>query len=128
MARIENWNPPVLKLRTARYEWDVDYATEVHEGRTGADGSYPGRPWTDDALGRVDVERVMQESYERTDDIQQAFFDFAQVYYDEFHVSMEDSIWSWPKETLRKSGERVGSPRDIIDLGNLYNSQTLEFE
>lgn len=70
----------------------------------------------------------MQEAYERTEDLQQAFFDFGQVYYDEFHVSMEDSIWSWPKETLRKSGERVTSPRDIIDLGNLYNSQKLEFE
>jgi hypothetical protein len=128
MARIENWNPPKLDLKTAIYTWDVDYAADVHEGKTGRGGSYPGRPWTDDAIGRVDMERVMYDAYQDSHDIQQAFFDFAQTYYTEFHISMESNTWDWSRATRRKSGEYVeAGSRDIIDLGNLYDSQSLEF-
>jgi phage gpG-like protein len=34
-------------------------------------------------------------------------------------ANMNSVIWSWPRETNRKSGGIVGSPRDIIDTGNL---------
>ena len=38
------------------------------------------------------------------------------------NLFLEDR-WPWPNETARKSGEVVSSPRNIYDLGNLYNSE-----
>ena len=34
-----------------------------------------------------------------------------------------DSKWEWPRLTRRRSGRTVGSPRDIIDTGELLNSK-----
>ena len=34
--------------------------------------------------------------------------------------------WTWPNKTLRKNGQEVTSPRDIVDLGNLRASQRRE--
>jgi hypothetical protein len=45
--------------------------------------------------------------------------DINDSYWDDF---FKDDRWSYPGETRRKNGEVVGSPRDIYDLGNLYNS------
>lgn len=129
MARIENWNPPQLSIHTARYEWDVDYATKVHEGDISRSGNiYPARPWTDDAIGRIDIEREFREAWIDNEDLDDTFRDFAQLMFNEFHVSMASDIWNWPGGTFRKSGEYVTSPRNVIDTQELYNSQTLEFE
>jgi hypothetical protein len=129
MARIDNWNPPELSFHTARYEWDVDYATKVHEGDISKSGNiYPARPWTDDALSRIDVEREFREAWIDNEDLDDTFRDFAQLMFNEFHVSMADEKWNWPTITQRKNGEAVGSPRSIIDTQELYNSQSLEFE
>jgi hypothetical protein len=38
------------------------------------------------------------------------------------------SKWNWPNETLRKSGAKVDSPRDIYDLGLLYRSGKESFD
>jgi hypothetical protein len=129
MARIENWNPPQLSIHTARYEWDVDYATKVHEGDvTASGGIYPARPWTDDALSRTDIEKEFRQAWIDTEDLDIMFRDVGTVMFNEFHVSMADEKWNWPRTTHRKNQTVVDSPRDIIDLGNLYNSQSLEFE
>ena len=34
--------------------------------------------------------------------------------------------WDWPRSTKRRSGATVGSPRDIVDLGGLRDSQKRE--
>lgn len=129
MARIENWNPPELSFHTARYEWDVDYATKVHEGDISKSGNiYPARPWTDDAIGRIDIEKEFRQAWIDTEDLDTMFQEVGTVMFNEFHVSMADPIWSWPGVTTRKNSDIVGSPRDIVDLGTLYHSQTLEYE
>lgn len=46
------------------------------------------------------------------EDINDAYWD------DQFKAD----IWSYPNETKRKNGETVGSPRNIYDLGALYDS------
>lgn len=46
------------------------------------------------------------------EDINDAYWD------DQFKAD----IWPYPNETRRKNGETVGSPRDIYDLGALYDS------
>ena len=44
----------------------------------------------------------------------------------EINSQIEDSKWNWPRETVRKNGTVVGSPRDIVDTGELKNSQFIE--
>ena len=130
MARIENWNPPQLSIHTARYEWDVDYATKVHEGDISRSGNiYPARPWTDDAIGRIDIEREFREAWIDTEDLGEMFQEVGTILFNEFRISMADGQWNWPNDTWRKSGEFIpAGPRNIPDTYELWNSQTLEFE
>ena len=44
----------------------------------------------------------------------------------DFRQAIEATKWNWPRETKRRSGPTVGSPRDIVDLGGLRNSQIRE--
>jgi len=44
----------------------------------------------------------------------------------EINFQIEDTKWPWPRETVRKNGSVVGSPRDIVDTGELKNSQFIE--
>jgi hypothetical protein len=41
-------------------------------------------------------------------------------------TAMTNANWSWPRQTQRKSGEIAGTSRDIIDMGNLYESQQIK--
>lgn len=48
---------------------------------------------------------------------------------DQFKKEIKSSTWQWyslggAKKTLRKNGREVGEPRDIVDLGNLFDSQS----
>lgn len=40
-----------------------------------------------------------------------------------FRELIESPVFEWPGTTVRRSGEVVGSPRNIVDLGNLRDSQ-----
>ena len=44
----------------------------------------------------------------------------------EINFQIEDTKWPWPRETVRQNGSKVGSPRDIVDKGDLKNSQFIE--
>ncbi|MEH1777155.1 hypothetical protein [Nostoc sp.] len=39
-----------------------------------------------------------------------------------FQNAIASDIWEWPRETLRQNGDLVGSPRNILDEEELYNS------
>ena len=52
----------------------------------------------------------------------------ANVYGEQLQESPKLTIWDWTRETTRRSGEVVSSPRDIFDLGNLYGSYELIYE
>lgn len=41
----------------------------------------------------------------------------------EFQDQITSVKWDWPRKTRRKNGRTVNSPRDIVDLGNLRDSQ-----
>lgn len=45
---------------------------------------------------------------------------------DEFQAQIEEVKWTWPNETKRKKGPPVTSPRNIVDVGTLRDSQTRE--
>lgn len=43
-----------------------------------------------------------------------------------FRQEIEESKWDWPRETKRRNKTTASSPRDIVDLGGLRNSQKRE--
>jgi hypothetical protein len=65
-------------------------------------------------IGGDDLERALIRAFQiwTEEDINNAFWD------DQF----KEEKWKHSPLTIRKNGEQVGSPRDIYDLGNLYQS------
>lgn len=59
--------------------------------------------------------------------IERAFVQVADQFQAEQLAQLEAEKWAWPRETKRKSGQTVGSPRDIIDTGELKNSLSLYY-
>lgn len=45
---------------------------------------------------------------------------------DNFRQEIEARKWDWPRETKRRNKSTVESPRDIVDLGGLRDSQRRE--
>lgn len=135
MATLK-WNPPKLpSKKTAEYTWSpvsesgFHYAAVVHNGaklRNG--GDFPPRPWTQRALSEVNLADAFADSFKRTDSLSRAFEDTAQIYNRENQRAIASRVWSWPNKTRRASGELAGRRRDIVDLGNLLDSQRLEFK
>ena len=131
-----NWNPPKLPNRaTAVYIWDpvspdgFHYAALVHNGgkfRNG--GDYPGRPWTRKALEEANLPDTFADEFKRTGSLERAFESTALAYFRENQKAITSKIWSWPNNTRRASGELAKRRRDIVDLGNLLDSQKLEFK
>jgi hypothetical protein len=56
----------------------------------------------------------------------EAFGEMVGEFAQEINFQIEDTKWNWPRETVRKNGGVVGSPRDIVDKGELKNSQFIE--
>jgi hypothetical protein len=65
-------------------------------------------------IGGDDVEKALTRAFQKwtEEDINDAFWD------DQF----KEEKWKHSLLTVRKNGETVGSPRDIYDLGELYQS------
>jgi hypothetical protein len=66
-------------------------------------------------IGQSLIEKALIDAFETwaEEDINDAHWD------DQFR---DMSKWEWDQETRRKNGEVVFSPRDIYDLGNLYQA------
>lgn len=126
-----DWHPPEIEPITATFSWDVPYAAIVHEGGVTSTGYiYSARPWTDAAIQEdVFMEDVLYDAYvENGENLNKAFISAMWTLFDSFHNMMSAWEWYWPDDTKRKNGTFVrAGDRDIIDLGNLYDSQTLEF-
>jgi len=56
----------------------------------------------------------------------EAFGEVVGEFAQEINFQIEDSKWTWPRETVRQNGSVVSSPRDIVDTGELKNSQFIE--
>lgn len=138
MVKTNDWEKLVNlpKSQVATFMWDVDYAAKLHEGWTFKSGeSAPARPWvwlTADSFN-------FKEEFLRTilsknknlnlgELIKDSFVKLSSNFGEEMQDSIQSPIWNWPRYTLRKSGDLVGSPRDIVDLGGLINSYSISFK
>lgn len=130
-----NWKPPKTPSRkTAVYTWDpvsedgFHYAALVRNGgrlRNGTD--YPARKFDEKALEQIDLAETFADEFKRNGSLEKAFQNTALAYARETQRAISSRAYSWPRETVRKSGEIAGRRRDIVDEGNLRDSQKLEF-
>lgn len=44
-----------------------------------------------------------------------------------FQASLTAPVWQWPRPTVRSNGGIVGSPRNVIDTGNLRGSGYFQY-
>ncbi|MEH1786889.1 MAG: hypothetical protein V7L23_15250 [Nostoc sp.] len=131
-ANWEKLNLP--KQRTAEFSYSAPYAARVHEGFTlKSGGDAPARPWI--AL-TVEQYEFLTELRSRVGELiktmpldkalTQAFDELAENFGAAMQQNIQDPIWAWPRKTKRQSGETVSSPRNIVDLGTLLKSYSLE--
>jgi hypothetical protein len=130
-----NWNPLQkqgklnLNIPKANYSWSAEYAGAVHEGQTTLGGQrIPGRPWTDLATQEYDHPRQFVFHYKKYGSLKKAFESTAIEFGGVCQDAITSPIWKWGNITIRKSGEVVGSPRNIVDTGGLRDSYKLEFD
>lgn len=60
----------------------------------------------------------------KVNQINAAFAATVYQYGAECRNQIESPVWDWPRGTQRANGEFVTSPRDIVDTGELRDSQT----
>jgi len=72
-------------------------------------------------IGGKRIERALIDAFAKW-----AEEDINDAHWDDQFKDMDQ--WEWPGETRRRNGEVVDSPRDIYDLGDLYESGVKSFK
>lgn len=126
MAKL-TWNPPALSKRLCKFAWAADYAADVWLGQN--DKGFPSWPrrWTDEAIAVFNPERIFADSFRVTNDLDRSFVEMCDEFDDLLREAIESDIYYWGGTTFRQNGDVVGSPRDIVDTGNLRDSQFKRF-
>lgn len=57
------------------------------------------------------------------DTLKQRFVSMNNTLADDMADNITNPIWTYPRDTLRSDGSIAGSPRDIVDTGELAGSQ-----
>jgi hypothetical protein len=133
MVRANGWEKLINlpKKQVSTFTWTSDHAAKVHEGWTLKNGdSAPARPWVWLTADSYDfkkelLELILKSNKNLSGAIEDAFVKLSINFGDEMQNNIQSPIWNWPRNTLRKSGELVGSPRNIVDLGDLINSYSI---
>lgn len=124
-----------ISSKTATYTWTANYAPIVHEGGTRGNGTVlPARPWVWRTVGLNGQERSYDILQDFNDKIRTAnsfdelFEDIANKLDSEFRKTIEAKIFEWDVATKRKNESIVTSPRNIVDLGKLKESQSMSIQ
>ncbi len=123
------WTSPKLpQKKTAVFMNTAEHAPLVHNGATLRNGgSYPARPFMEGAFIdpplEFDALQVFQGRYQATNSIAKAFRSTAQQSNTHMKKLIRSKIWDWPGTTVRRNGRVVGSPRNIVDTGELLSQQ-----
>ena len=131
---ISRIKKPKVRELLATYSWgsmgDTGlYAPQVFFGYTTPSGTeLPGRNWIKVALDNIDLETEFKNNFTSIIDIEQAFIKTADKFYDTLQDAFSANVYAWPNITRRRSGEIAGRIRNIVDLQDLKDSQTLIIE
>lgn len=68
-------------------------------------------------MGKINIDKSKLNSI-----INKAFDVVVEVQAEAFQDAIASDIWEWPRDTVRSDGSVVGSPRDAVDTGELYDS------
>lgn len=128
MAKFTSWNPPKVKPQAAKFISGAEYSANVHEGGDPRpDGTRtPARRFIDAAVAETPIEEEIVENFDG--DVNEAFEAGARLLHQNIKGMILDKRWEWDRLTRRKNSEVAGTLRDIVDTGELYRSQSLEFE
>ena len=123
-----NWNKiNIPRKQTATLTWSADHAAIVHEGATLQNGTeLPARPWVDESVQRFNATESYADNFQQSEDFAQAFTEMAIAFGETAQEIIETEMWEWPRQTVRQNGTVAGSPRDIVDTGELRDSYTIE--
>lgn len=130
------WNNPLQPQGRARfdipdavYSWSASHAAIAHEGATLRNGTViPARPWTELATKEYDHPHQFVYHYRQLGSLAKAFERTAEEFGGVCQDAITSRVWQWDGTTVRKSGEIAGSPRNIVDTGELKDSYKLEFK
>ena len=125
-----NWhNLNIPKKLKSIHSWNTPYAAMVHEGTTSLNGNEkPARPWVDVTIEEFDFLKVYADGFSQSENFSQAFKQMSDGFGETCQLNIDDSRWQWPRTTVRKSGEVVDSPRNIVDTGELKHSYQVTYE
>lgn len=127
---VANWKSiKIPRKLTATHAWAAPHAVIVHEGATFSNGTEnPARPWVGAAINEYDFLSEYADGFNQGEDFKQAFMAMSEGFGEACQANLEDVRWQWPRTTVRKSGDVVASPRDIVDTGELKNSYEVQYE
>jgi hypothetical protein len=112
--------PKIPDLR-ARHNSDASYSAIVVNGAYRDDGSIlPPRDYMSDGVAMTDF------SVNNGANIKQEFIELNNRLHSNIKTSIQSDKWEWDRETYRRNGEIVDSPRNIVDTGELLSSQNWE--
>lgn len=121
------WKPPKHSIDTAILKWGAGHAAIAHEGATLRNGTkIPPRRWTQYALNQQSPLDTFADSVMNGASLDKAFRNCASRFYRDCEDGIRSDVWSWPRATKRVNGEVAGSPRNIVDTGELADSQSME--
>jgi hypothetical protein len=127
--KIEWNNLQIPKEAIATYEWGVDYAADVYYGEVSQSGQVkPGRQWVEVALTEVDIPAEIATAFQAGHTIGDSFTIGAHVLDGALRDAIDAPVYRWPRKTRRSTGEVVTSPRNIVDTGELRDSQSMLIE
>lgn len=86
-----------------------------------------GRNWIKVALAQIDLGQTFAENLKSVNQIESAFKTTARLLDRKLTGAIEGDYYAWPRRTRRRNKTVVYSPRNIVDIGKLRDSQSLEF-
>jgi len=125
-----DWNPLEIEAESARIISAPDHSFDVHYGESRADGTMtPARGYMSAAQDVFPLEDVFVSQLQvEGGSFHDAFVNTGEALLEEVKGQITDVKWEWDRATVRSSGEVVGTPRSIVDTGELLEGQILEID
>lgn len=117
---LSNIKFPTYQNRKAYLTSSAEYSGYVVYGTS----KMMGRNFFMDGFDRTDYKTIFVEG----GDLNKQFDAYSKELFSEIKESVTDSRWRWSGRTRRRNGTLVGSPRNIVDTGELLRGLELRMD